>query len=77
MRHFFLAFLGRQRKNEKEGLDKQSEKIIYAGKTEVLCFCQAVPCSHKDSSSTAAKQQRWKYKGKELNCSLKLRIGKS
>jgi len=55
----------------------QSEGIIQAGKTENLSFCQALPCSHRESSSTAAKQQRQKREGKELNCALKLGIGKS
>lgn len=60
---------------QKRGLDKC--KGNYLGRTEMLSFCQALPCSHRESSRAAAKQQREKQRNKELNCSLKLKTGKS
>jgi len=75
MWHFFPVVLGRKRKNAKRGLDKC--KGNYLGRTEMLSFCQALPCSHRESSRAAAKQQREKQRNKELNCSLKLKTGKS
>lgn len=52
-------------------------KGIYVGRTEMLSFCQALPCSQRESSRAAEKQQREKHRDKELNCSLKLKTGKS